>query len=117
MGAYDEPKVSKLSAAEQKQFLVAGSRFVGGNFRALPAFFKKLRSESDGDDVDILRWRISVKGKSKTPTYEMWTFLVDNGTVFPVGKPTPVLEMIQGTFQTRKDNAALASDLQSAVPF
>lgn len=115
-GAYDEKKLAKLPDSELEQFLVAGGRYLGGTFRALPAFLKKLRIDSDGEGVDIQRWRISVKG-DKQPRYEMWTFMVDNGTAFALGSPAPAVEMIQGTFQSRKDNADLAADLQRVVPF
>lgn len=115
-GAYDEKMLAKLPAGELAQFLVAGGRYLGGSFRALSRCLEKLRIDSDGDGVDIQRWRISVKG-NKQPTYEMWTFMVDNGTVFALGSAAPVVEMIQGTFQSRKGNADLAADLQSVVPF
>lgn len=116
-GAYSEQKLAKLPANDQRQFLVAAGRYLGGKFRAVPACCKKLRSDSDGGGVDIQRWRISVKGKPRAARYEMWTFMVDNGTVFPIGEMTPVVEMIQGAFQITKANADLAADLQAVVPF
>lgn len=115
-GAFDETKLAKLSVTEQKQFLVAGGKYLGGNFRALAAFFKKLRADPDEEGIAIQRWQIRRKG-DRAPVYEMWTFMVDNGTVFAAGTSTPVVEMTQGTFHAPKRNADLAADLQGVVPF
>ncbi|MBA3396085.1 MAG: hypothetical protein H0T89_25875 [Deltaproteobacteria bacterium] len=113
---YEEAAISRLPRDDRKQFLVAASKYLGGNFRTVPAFFKKLRRDPDEADTSIERWKITAK---RAPVYEMWTFLVDNGTVFPIGGTVPVAQMVQGTFQVEpgQANPTLASDLQRTVPF
>jgi len=115
-----EADIAKLSPAAKKQFLVAAASYAGKSFKTAKAFFAWERSELDeGDGVDVKRWTIAIaKGK---PLYDMWTFLVDNGTVFPAGSATPSgVQMIQGSFLAKDKkpaSRALAEELQADVPF
>ncbi len=114
-------RLEALDAVATKQVLVAAGRYLGGSFRTMPSMLKKLRADPDDADTPIERWTIALRAKPRTPLYAMWTFAVDNGTVFPIGEPRPVgVSMTQGTFRADRSTPelrALARDLQRTVPF
>jgi hypothetical protein len=78
----------------------------------------EIMTSLDGDAMDVRLYTISL---GKKPIYEMWTFLVDNGTVFPLGSHVPSgVHMIQGDFRVedkRAESKTLADELQRDVPF
>jgi hypothetical protein len=117
-GEYTASQLEKLSPARKRQFLVAAKKFLPGTYKQARAFFDAF-AEDGG--VTTTCWRIALADKPKVPVYEMWTFLVDNGTVFATNKATPLgVQMIQGSFQAEKQTKklrALAEDLARTVPF
>ena len=110
--------IERLSSAAKRQFLVAAKKYEGKPFKSAKAFFAYETKELDGDGVDVHLWTIAL---GKRPVYEMWTFLVDNGTVFPAGSHVPSgVHMIQGSFlveDKRAESKLLAEELQGDVPF
>ncbi|HEY2368521.1 MAG TPA: hypothetical protein VGH87_19125, partial [Polyangiaceae bacterium] len=64
---------------------------------------------------------IALASAKRKPVYEMWAFLVDNGTVFRAGSAKPSgVHMIQGDFKPedkRAESQELAEELQADVPF
>jgi hypothetical protein len=108
----------RWSAIDKKQFLVAAAKYAGKSFRSGKTFVAWGKKELDGDIVDVKRWVIRANRKA---VFEMWTFLVDNGTVFPTGSAKPSgVHMIQGDFKPEDKRPAsqeLAEELQADVPF
>ncbi|MGZ3451568.1 MAG: hypothetical protein ACXVEF_18300 [Polyangiales bacterium] len=111
-----------VPAAMKNQFLAATKRYDGKSHATPAAFFaseaKALDEPAEGIVVGL--WDICVPGEKK-PLYEMWTFLVDNGTVFRAGTAEHGgVHMIQGSFQPivrSPQHEALAEELQKVVPF
>ncbi len=110
-----------LSPVGKKQFLVAAAKYAGKSFRTAKAFDAWGKEQLDGDIVDVKRYAIVLASAKSKPIYEMWTFLVDNGTVFATGSAKPIgVHMVQGHFQPedkRAESRQLADELQADVPF
>lgn len=120
---YDLEGVEALAAPAKKQFLVAARKYGGKEFRTPKAFFcwEAKEDETSIDGVGVVHWKISLAVAKQQPVYEMWVFLVDNGTVFELGSARPVgVAMFQGRFvaeDTRPQTEELARQLQANVPF
>lgn len=111
--SFTRKQLEAFKGERKKQLLVALEKFNAA--KTIAAFYKK--EAEDGDDAEPPQlWTITHKGE---PKYEMWVFLVDNGTVFELGssKLTGV-EMMQGGFLAKKPKQkVLAAALQEIVPF
>lgn len=90
-----------------------------GKYSRPRAFFEA--AAKDDGPATATCWRIARADKPQVVVYEMWTFLVDSGTVFRAGKSTPTgAGMIQGSLEVTKPTPALralAEDLARAAPF
>ncbi len=110
--------IVRSSLAKKRQFLVAAKKYAGETFKTPKAFAAWETKQLDGDVIDLRFYTIAL---GKKPVYEMWTFLVDNGTVFPIGSHVPSgVHMIQGDFHVedkRPESKELAEELQRDVPF
>ena len=98
-------------------------KFLPGKFTSPREFFEVFAKDGETsiDGLTATCWRIARADKPTIAVYEMWTFLVDNGTVFAAGKTTASgVHMIQGGFEAKKQTPklrALAEDLARVVPF
>ncbi len=121
--SYELADAEALSAKEKKQFMVAVRKYVGKELRSPKAFFTHEAKEQETtiDGVDLVKWQIAMAPQKKKAVFELWVFLVDNGTVFPVGSAEPSgVVMMQGGFLVEDKKPAtkeLAAELQANVPF
>jgi hypothetical protein len=122
-GEYTPKQIKKLSAVRKRQFLAAAKKFLPGRYASPHKFFEAFAKDAETtiDGLTATCWRIAIKDKPATTIYEMWTFLVDNGTVFAAGKAKPSgVQMIQGAFEAENQTPklrALVADLERVVPF
>jgi hypothetical protein len=115
--------VARLTPIARAQF-VAAARAYDGKRTAAPAdFFAREAKSLDErpDQIRVGRWDICAAAAPRTAVFEMWVFLVDNGSVFHAGTRRDAgVHMIQGEFQPRKRTPLaqqLAEQLQAVVPF
>ncbi|MBM4779862.1 MAG: hypothetical protein GQE15_19325 [Archangiaceae bacterium] len=122
--SYDLAGIEALDARTKKQFLVAASKYSGKKHATPRAFFtwEAKETETSVDGVEVLHWKVALATAKKQPRYELWVFLVDNGTVFEAGSPEPLgIAAFQGRFVVEQKNrpelVELARHLQANVPF
>lgn len=123
--------VEQLDAASRRQFLLAAKKYGGKAFATPRAFFAREAKEQGTtiDGVGVVRWTIAPAAPRSEPRWEMWVFLVDNGTVFERGTATLAgIAMFQGRFVAEdargrvvKPGAApslerFARELQASLP-
>lgn len=104
--------------------MIGAARYAGKKLATPRDFFVWMGKQVDeppektGGGTRYAIERTDAKGK---PVYEMWTFMVDNGTVFNAGTSKESgVEMTQGFFRSMKDTPEtkeLSDDLQCVVPF
>ncbi|MER2559217.1 MAG: hypothetical protein ABTQ32_00765 [Myxococcaceae bacterium] len=123
---YDLAGIGSLDAQGTKQFLVAAQQYSGKKHATPKAFFswEAKETESTIDGVEVTRWKVALATAKKKPLYELWVFLVDNGTVFDAGSTKPLgIGVFQGRFvidrkqKKRPELIELARQLQANVPF
>lgn len=124
-GAYFDLKAAEaLKGAARKQFVYAAERYGAPSPKTPRDYFVWMGKEMDSapEDTDGAKlWKIERTAEKGKTVYEMWTFLVDNGTVFEANTANHTnVEMIQGGFQSLDDEPEsneLADELQEVVPF
>ena len=122
--SYDLAGIEALDARAKQQFLVAAHQYSGKKHATPKAFFswEAKETETSIDGVEVAHWKVALATAKKKPLYELWVFLVDNGTVFESGSTKPLgLAAFQGRFvvenKKRPELLELARHLQANVPF
>lgn len=122
--SYDLAGIEALDARTKKQFLVAAQKYSGQKHTTAKAFFswEAKETETSVDGVEAVQWKVALATAKKKPVYEVWVFLVDNGTVFAAGSTEPLgIAAFQGRFvveqKKRPELVELARQLQANVPF
>ncbi len=121
---HDLAAAEKLTGVARAQFLWAAERYGGGPYKKPREFFVWMGKEIDEAPEETsggTHWTIERTSEKGKPAYEMWTFMVDNGTVFEAGSADDIgVHMTQGGFESMlgtPESNELADDLQEVVPF
>lgn len=127
----DLDAAAALDPTTKRQFLAAAAKLAGKSFKTPRSFFvwEAKEEETSIDGVSVGRWKISRASDAKRALYDMWVFLVDNGTVFEVGTTQPAgIAMFQGRFVAEDARGrvvkpgknppleTLARELQASLP-
>ncbi len=118
--AYPRAALAKLTGVRRQQFLVAAGKYLGGRYATPAAFFAKLAADPDEPAPDVALWAIAPAAAPTRPTHLLWTFLVDNGTVFAATSAVALVGMTQGKLAPLARTPAardLAADLQRVARF
>ncbi|MEJ7598875.1 MAG: hypothetical protein WKG01_13285 [Kofleriaceae bacterium] len=101
---------AKFSTSDVAQLLVAGKRYFGKKLPITKLLALDPHSEETLRHVLSLRTVADAKGK---PTYDIWEYAGDSGTVFKTGTTTAVADIIQGSVECAND--ALREALEDVV--